>query len=99
MAQRRMLHLAAYASRCGTQVAMRSPRRDRVRRRGYRAGVSQERLMRYAARAFPFVIALLIGAPRPGLSQARWSGELSGGAAFATQTLAGADLRTGGGFG
>jgi len=55
--------------------------------------------MRYATKAFAFVIPLLIVAARPGLSQPRWSGELTGDAAFATQTLAGADLRTGGGFG
>jgi len=55
--------------------------------------------MRYATKAFAFVIPLLIVAARSGLSQPRWSGELTGDAAFATQTLAGADLRTGGGFG
>jgi hypothetical protein len=55
--------------------------------------------MRCATKPFAFVIPLLIVAAQPGLSQSRWSGELTGDAAFATQTLAGADLRTGGGFG
>ena len=54
--------------------------------------------MRYATKPLALVIPLLIAA-RPGLSQSRWSGELTGDAAFATQTVAGADLKTGGGFG
>lgn len=37
--------------------------------------------------------------PGGALGQSRWSGEVTGDAAFATQKLAGAELRTGGGFG
>lgn len=37
--------------------------------------------------------------PDGALAQSRWSGEVTGDAAFATQKLAGASLQTGGGFG
>jgi hypothetical protein len=53
---------------------------------------------------FTAAVPLLLGA-RPAQTQSprsqppRWSFEVSGDAAFPTSTLAGADLRTGGGFG
>ena len=55
--------------------------------------------MRYSIIRAAAALPLVLLAGRPALAQSRWSLEATGDAAFPTQTLAGADLKTGGGFG
>jgi hypothetical protein len=57
--------------------------------------------MRYSITRAAAALPLLLLAGRPALaqSQSRWSLEATGDAAIPTRTLAGADLKTGGGFG
>ena len=56
--------------------------------------------MRYSTTlAAAAALPLLLLAGRPALAQSRWSIEATGDAAFPTRTLAGADLKAGGGFG
>ena len=53
--------------------------------------------MRYTSTIIAAIALLSTG--QAALAQARWSAELSGDAALPTQTLDGAELKTGGGFG